>query len=95
MTRSALRRTVVSFLFFLLSLTALAAAAPLRSCPKTEPLKSQPIFSFLWAQMSRLWEKEGSSLDPDGKQRPDGGGSLDPNGFLLDNGGSLDPDGAK
>src|SRR5436305_7558145 len=39
MTRSAVRRTVATFLFLLLSLTALAAAAPLRSVtgPKARP----------------------------------------------------------
>jgi hypothetical protein len=45
--------------------------------------------------MIRLWEKEGSSLDPSGKQRPDEGSSLDPDGLLNDAGGSLDPNGAR
>jgi len=97
MTRSALRRTVASFLFLLLSLTALGTAAPARPTagPAAGFVKSQTILSFLWHQMIRLCEKEGSSLDPSGKQRPDEGGSLDPDGLLNDAGGSLDPDGAK
>jgi hypothetical protein len=99
MTRSALRRTVASFLFLLLSLAALAAAAPDRSttAPTVGLVKSQPIFSFLWHQMIRLWEKAGGSLDPSGQPQtsPNSGSSLDPNGFLPDNGSSLDPDGAK
>lgn len=99
MTRSAMRCTVASFLFLLLSLTALASAAPARPAagPTTGFVKSQPILTFLWNQMIRLWEKEGGSLDPDGKPQatPNSGGSLDPSGFLPDNGSSLDPDGAK
>ena len=101
MTRSAVRRTVASFLFLLLSLTALANAAPAWSAtgPKARPSKSQSIVSFLWNHLIGLWEKEGGSLDPDGKPqtspRPNAGSSLDPSGALSDNGGSLDPDGAK
>lgn len=102
MTRSTLRRTVASFLFLLLSLTALAAATPVQPIagPMAGLVKSQPILAFLWNQMIRLWEKEGSSLDPDGKPqttspRTNEGGSLDPSGFLLDGGSSLDPSGAK
>jgi hypothetical protein len=102
MTRSALRRTAVSFLFLLLSLTALASAAPVR--PTARPMagiaKSQSVFSFFWNWMINLWEKEGSSLDPSGKPlatspRPNEGGSLDPDGFLPDAGSSLDPNGAQ
>ncbi|MBW8877276.1 MAG: hypothetical protein JF614_20115 [Acidobacteria bacterium] len=101
MTRSALRRTVATFLFLLLSLTALAAAAPprLAAGPKAGPSKSQPVVSLLWNTLVHFWEKEGSSLDPNGKPltnpAPNGGSSLDPNGALSDSGGSLDPDGAK
>src|SRR5436305_10453480 len=96
MTRSAVRRTVASFLFLLLvSLTALAAAAPLRSAtgPKARPAKNQPVVTFLWNTLVHFWEKEGSSLDPDGKPLPNPvaneGGSLDPSGELSVNGGSL------
>ncbi|HEX3554467.1 MAG TPA: hypothetical protein VIA62_14685 [Thermoanaerobaculia bacterium] len=101
MTRSAVRRTVASFLFLLLSLAALAAAAPTRSAPgpKARPSQRQTIVSSLWNNLVRLWEKEGGSLDPDGKPltnpRPNEGSSLDPSGALSDNGGSLDPNGAK
>ena len=101
MTCSALRRTVASFLFLLLSLAALAAAAPPRSVtgPKARPAKNQPAVTFLWNTLVHFWEKEGSSLDPDGKPltnpTPNSGSSLDPNGALSDNGGSLDPNGAK
>jgi len=102
MTRSALRRIAASFLFLLLSLTALASAARARPAgrPTAGPMKSQPSLSFFWKQMIRLWEKSGSSLDPDGKPqttspRTNEGGSLDPSGFLLDGGSSLDPSGAK
>lgn len=101
MTRSALRRTAASFLFLLLSLTALAAAAPARSAagPKAGHSKGQTIVSSLWTTLIHFWEKAGSSLDPDGKPQPsvtpNSGGSLDPSGAQSDNGGSLDPDGAK
>ncbi len=101
MTRSALRRTVVSFLFPLLSLAALATAAPTWSAtgPKARPSKSQSIVSFIWNHLIGLWEKEGGSLDPDGKPltnpTPNSGSSLDPSGALSDSGGSLDPNGAK
>src|SRR5436305_54645 len=101
MTRSAVRRTVVSFLFLLLSLAALAAAAPLRSVTgaKARPAKDHPVVTFLWNTLVHFWEKEGSSLDPNGKPltnpTPTEGSSLDPSGALSDNGGSLDPDGAK
>src|SRR5436305_552038 len=100
MTRSAVRRTVASFLFLLLvSLTALAAAAPLRSVtgPKARPAKNQPVVTSLWNTLVHIWEKAGGSLDPDGKPltspAPNSGSSLDPDG--LDAGGSLDPSGAK
>jgi hypothetical protein len=102
MTRSALHCTAVSFLFLLLSLPALASAAPVQPTARLRAgfATSQSSFSFFWSQMIRLWEKEGGSLDPDGKPlatspRPNEGGSLDPSGFLPDNGGSLDPNGAK
>ena len=99
MTRSTLRCTVASFLLLLFSLTALAAAAPVRTSvgPMTGPVKSPPNLSFFWNQLIRLWEKAGSSLDPDGKPQtsPNSGSSLDPSGFLPDNGGSLDPSGVK
>ena len=68
MTRSVLRRTVASFLFLLLvSLTALAAAAPLRSVtgPKARPAKNQPVVTSLWNTLVHIWEKAGGSLDPD------------------------------
>jgi len=94
-----MRPTVASFLFLLLSLTALATAAPVRTSvsPMAGSVKSQPSLTFFWKQMIRLWEKAGSSLDPDGKPQtsPNSGGSLDPSGFFSDAGGSLDPDGAK
>ncbi|MFY9826987.1 MAG: hypothetical protein WAM82_36885 [Thermoanaerobaculia bacterium] len=100
MTRSTLRRTAAAFLFLLLSLTALAAPARPIARPTTSVVKSQSIFSFFWNQMIRLWEKEGGSLDPNGKPQttspqPNAGGSLDPDGLLPDNGSSLDPNGAK
>jgi len=101
MTRSAVRRTVASFLFLLFSLTALAAAAPLRSVTglKARPTKNQSVVTFLWNTLVHVWENEGSSLDPSGKPQPNptpnAGGSLDPSGALSDNGGSLDPSGAK
>ena len=101
MTRSALRRTSASFLFLLLSLTTLAAAAPARSAagPKARPSTGQTVVSFVWSTLIRLWQKEGGSLDPNGKPltnpvTPEGG-SLDPSGVLSDNGSSLDPSGAK
>jgi hypothetical protein len=59
----------------------------------------------LWGWLTRTLEKEGCSLDPDGKfcrhnavPSPANGCSLDPNGcstaiFTLENGCSLDPDG--
>ncbi|MFY9826988.1 MAG: hypothetical protein WAM82_36890 [Thermoanaerobaculia bacterium] len=102
MSRSTLRRTITSFLVLLLSLTALAAAAPARPVagPAAQVVKSPSILSFLWNRLIHLWEKEGSSLDPSGKPqatntRRDEGSSLDPDGLLNDAGGSLDPDGAK
>ena len=101
MNRSALRRTAVSFLFLLLSLSALAAAAPprLAAGPKARASKSQPGVTLLWNILVHFWEKEGSSLDPNGKPlttpAPNGGSSLDPNGALSDNGSSLDPSGTK
>ncbi len=101
MTRSAVRRTVATFLFLLLSFTALAAAAPPRSAtgPKAGFSKSQTIVSSLWNTLVHVWEKAGSSLDPDGKPLANPvtneGGSLDPDGALSENGGSLDPNGAK
>jgi hypothetical protein len=55
--------------------------------------------SSLWNNLVRLWEKEGSSLDPNGKPQlnpaPNAGSSLDPDRALSDNGSSLDPNGAK
>ncbi|HEX3554468.1 MAG TPA: hypothetical protein VIA62_14690 [Thermoanaerobaculia bacterium] len=101
MTRSAVRRTVASFLFLLLSLSALATAAPPRSAPgpKARLSQRQTIVSSLWNNLVRLWEKEGSSLDPNGKPQlnpaPNAGSSLDPDRALSDNGSSLDPNGAK
>ena len=101
MTRSALRRTVASFLLLLLSLTALAAAAPLRSVtgPKARPAKGQPVVTSLWNTLVHIWEKAGGSLDPDGKPltspAPNSGSSLDPNGAQSDSGSSLDSNGAK
>ncbi|HYX26814.1 MAG TPA: hypothetical protein VFC23_21860 [Thermoanaerobaculia bacterium] len=101
MTRFALRRTVATFLFLLLSLTALATAAPLRSVtgPKARLSRNQPVVIFLWNTLVHFWEKEGSSLDPNGQPltnpTPNEGGSLDPSGALADSGSSLDPDGAK
>jgi hypothetical protein len=44
--------------------------------------------------LTAIWEREGSSLDPNGQPRPNEGGSLDPDGSTADNGGSLDPSGS-
>lgn len=101
MTRSAVRRTFASFLLLLLSLSALAAAAPSRSAagPKARPSKSQPIVSSIWNTLVHVWEKAGGSLDPNGKPltnpAPNSGGGLSPDGAQSDNGSSLDPSGAK
>ncbi|HEX4959848.1 MAG TPA: hypothetical protein VF173_03345 [Thermoanaerobaculia bacterium] len=100
MTRSALRRTAATFLLLLLALAALAGAAPRRpaASPKAGPSKSRNVVATFWSTLMHIWEKAGSSLDPDGLQQPNprpNGSSLDPNGLQADNGGSLDPDGAK
>lgn len=101
MNRSALRRTSASFLFLLLSLTALAAAVPARSVAglRVRSSRGQSIVSFVWNALNWLWAKEGGSLDPSGKPQPgvtpNAGGSLDPDGILGEAGSSLDPSGAK
>jgi hypothetical protein len=101
MTRSALRRTAASFLFLLLSLTTLAAAAPqpVAGRPKAGMIKNHPILAFFWNHLIGRWAKEGPSLDPDGKPLTNPatheGSSLDPSGVLSDNGSSLDPNGVK
>jgi hypothetical protein len=52
------------------------------------------IFAPLVELVSRLWEKEGGGLDPDGAPQGEAGGGLDPSGDPRNEaGGGLDPDG--
>jgi hypothetical protein len=55
----------------------------------------QDLLAFLWDSITRLWNKEGCTIDPDGLKN---GCSIDPNGLhksgaSLDNGCTIDPSG--
>lgn len=94
MTRAQTRYAATLFLVLLVSVPLVSAAAPI-SVDGQEHVKLFPsvrggAVSKLWSFFSGFWEKEGSSLDPDGKPvaRPahgstaDEGSSLDPNGHV-------------
>jgi hypothetical protein len=86
---SRLRRAGLAAAVLLLLGSPSLPAAGLFDC-------SQPGFlSRVWAGLFRLWDKEGSGLDPNG--RPDAGGGLDPSGSTnsSDEGPGLDPDGIR
>jgi hypothetical protein len=94
MTRAQTRYAAALFLVLLVSVPLVSTAA-LTSFDAQEHVKLFPsvrggVVSELWSFLSGFWEKEGSSLDPDGKPvaRPahgsttDGGSSLDPSGHV-------------
>jgi hypothetical protein len=89
------------FAVFLPTLLLLAAAASAAAPARRESTRIQPasVVSFLWNALSRLWEKTGGSLDPNGLPRTgqgtENGSSLDPSGAPNQNGSSLDPDGVR
>jgi hypothetical protein len=101
MSRSTLRRSLAVFLPALCLFAGLAAAAPLHSPAGPEPVRFtlETVISFLRSALTKLWEKEGGSLDPNGLTRTgqgaDAGPSLDPNGGPDEAGPSLDPDGVR
>lgn len=101
MSRSTFRRSLAVFLPALFLFAGLAAAAPLRSPAGPERVRFtlENVVSFLRSALTRLWEKAGPSLDPNGLPRTgqgaDAGGSLDPNGGPDEAGSSLDPDGVR
>lgn len=70
---------------------------PSSPVPLAFRFESRGVLSFVWKNLARLWSKEGSSLDPNGKpqtgQPTDAGSSLDPSGVNAngEEGGSLDP----
>lgn len=93
MTRAQTRYAAL-FLVLLVSVPLVSAAAPVsfdgREHVKLFSSVRGGVVSELWSFLSGFWEKEGSSLDPDGKPvaRPahgsttDEGSSLDPNGHV-------------
>jgi hypothetical protein len=53
------------------------------------------LTAVLWSWLSRvtaIWEKEGSSMDPNGQPQSDAGSQMDPNGQPKE-GSQMDPDG--
>jgi len=91
------RRAFALFLPALLLLAGTAFAAPARR--ETARIQPASAVSCLWNALARLWEKNGSSLDPDGQPRTgqgaEAGGSLDPSGAPNEEGSSLDPSGVR
>ncbi len=94
MTRAQIRYTAVLFLVLLVSVPLVSAAAPIavnrHEQVKWFPSVKEGIVSRLWSLLGSFWEKEGSSLDPDGKlvaypahgSAADEGSSLDPNSMF-------------
>jgi hypothetical protein len=97
MPRNATRRIAGCLLVVLLLAPAFAGAVERRSdgpAPKERvSLWQGRLLPALWGLLTRIWEENGSSLDPSGQPRPDEGSSLDPSGSTADEGGSLDPSG--
>lgn len=87
MDSSTLRRKITVLLLGVSFLASAAGATDLRGVAYPQSLQ---FLARIAAVLDFFWEKNGASLDPDG--RPRGGGSLDPNG-LRKEGASLDPDG--
>jgi hypothetical protein len=92
MTRAQTRYAAALFLVLLVSVPLVSAAAPI-SVDAQEQVKGLPfvrggVVSKLWSLLSSFWEKEGSSLDPDGKPAP-----YPAHGSIADEGSSLDPNG--
>jgi len=94
MPRIEVRRILAALLLVLTLTPALSWAGQRKPEPRGEAfiLKGSFLPAF-WSFVKALWEEEGSSLDPDGKPRPNEGSSLDPSGSRTDEGSDLDPDG--
>lgn len=89
-------RCAVALYLTILSAGPPALRAETGDCPKRAEIRSsvsgQGLISGLWALFLRVWEKEGSSVDPSGNHRPapccapsssnagDEGSSADPSG---------------
>lgn len=92
MTRARTRYAAALFLVLLVSVPLVSAAAPtpVGGQEQVEGLSSVGgrVVSKLWSLLSSFWEKEGSSLDPDGKPV-----ACPAHGSIADEGSSLDPNG--
>src|SRR3954469_7347065 len=98
MTRAQNRCTAALLLLVLVAAPLASAATPFalggQEHPKGLPFVWKEEISNLWSCLVKLWEKEGSSLDPDGRPRgtqerippsenvEDGGSSVDPSGHV-------------
>jgi hypothetical protein len=96
MTRTWTRQAAVLLLMLLIYVLPVSAAAPFTldgQAPSSGlSLPWRGMVSDLWNRSLRLWEKEGSSLDPNGKPGPNPPGSS-PNGLTGKEGSSIDPHG--
>ncbi|HWM90625.1 MAG TPA: hypothetical protein VN493_07650 [Thermoanaerobaculia bacterium] len=88
-------RRILAVLLLVLTLTpALSWAGEGRPEPRDEVVILRGrLLPALWGFLRSVWEREGSSLDPSGQPRPNGGSSLDPSGSTTDTGSDLDPSG--
>lgn len=94
MPRIDVRRTLALLLLVLTLTPALSWAGERRPEPRDEVVILRGrLLPALWGFLRSVWEREGSSLDPNGQPRPNEGSSLDPSGSTADEGASLDPNG--
>jgi hypothetical protein len=84
---------ITALVLILAGLLAPAAhSVPRGAFPVTD---TDSLTAVLWSWLNRLtaiWEKEGSSMDPNGQPQSDAGSQMDPNGQPKE-GSQMDPNG--
>lgn len=96
MTRATSRCAAVLLVILVsVPLAAVAEPAPARDQGRLEQCSFalEAMLFTLWSKLVNFWEKEGSSLDPNGK--PGGSSQTTPQGIMGDEGSSLDPSGGR
>lgn len=92
------RAGLAAAVLLLLGSPSLPAAGLLERAPAVRAAAEPGLLARVWEELFRLWNKEGSGLDPNGRPAAaDAGPGLDPNGLTTssDEGPGLDPNGVR